>query len=500
VTSFDGDSRLYALVLAYLLARRGGSALVRIVAPAVLAGLVLVKFSAGVAALLALGLAGLEDLTRRRAPVPWCAAAAALVGLWLLCRQPLVALPAFLRGSLLVAGGYPEGLSLGSDDGLVDVGLLASAAACTAFAALRGGLPGDRRQVVVGGAGLLAVGGLLVRAGLVRQDAGHVLLALAAFAAAYCLVAVRARGRWTAPVALVVAATFLLGLGRTQPGPVAAVGRRCLEAPLRLLVGALALVDGRRDAERAAALEEVRRLHPIAARARGRVDLYPARFLVALAPGLDYAPRPVWQSYAAFTPELLERNTARLRGESPPDSVLVQLDPVDGHLATQEDGPSWPLLRAGYDVVGRDEYTLLLARRAAPRRARVEPLSAARVGFGALVEVPPGGPVWATIDVQPTLTGRALRAAWKAPPLILQVNHADGVATLHRFVRATGRAGFVLSPAFRTFDDLVTFFEGGPPAPQAIATHLFVTVEGGTSAAYEPAFEVTLGRLVLEEP
>lgn len=513
--SFDTDSRFYALVVAFLLARHVASRALLLATSAALAAGLLMKFSVGVAAAAVLGLVALEDLSRRRLPASGLVACGALALLWLLCRQPPAGLIDYLRGSLEITSGYGEAMSVTSNAWFDSTFELAGLWACVAFVAWRLGPGGDRRRGVVTALGLLGLSALVAKASLVRQDAGHVLLGLATYGVTLGLVAAPALGapaeavtaharsgrRAALRCGLLAALLFASGLARgANHDPLLLLGRACLDAPARPTVGLWAWASGGFEAAREAAQAELRRQHPVGARATGTVDVFPHGMAIALAHGLDYAPRPVWQSYKAYTPDLLRRNAERLRGPRAPASILLGVDPIDGRLSTQEDGPCWPVLRTRYDVAGVDSATLLLTRRQVPRAARLVPLADLEVGFDEPIDLPRVDVLWATVDVRLTAAGRALLAAYKVPTVSLVLTDADGVVWPLRLVRATGAEGFVLSPWVRTVEDAEAFLRGraaSGPLPVRLALRLNGPA-ALTSRAFEPRARITLARLAVE--
>ena len=64
--------------------------------------------------------------------------------------------------------------------------------------------------------------------------------------------------------------------------------------------------------------------------------------------GNQWSPRPVLQSYSAYTKELSLQNAAHLLGERAPRNVLFNVQPIDNRLPSLEDGSSWPVLLANY--------------------------------------------------------------------------------------------------------------------------------------------------------
>jgi hypothetical protein len=127
----------------------------------------------------------------------------------------------------------------------------------------------------------------------------------------------------------------------------------------------------------------------------GTVDAYPTDVSALLSHGFDYEPRPVLQSYAAYTPRLSALNAAHLRGSRAPENLLLDIAPIDARLASMEDGASWieicdairwrptPEASSGYDDA-RTRWRLPILGRSPPRPPRLASRSAsARRGVAA---------------------------------------------------------------------------------------------------------------------
>jgi len=106
----------------------------------------------------------------------------------------------------------------------------------------------------------------------------------------------------------------------------------------------------------------------------------------------NFNPRPVFQSYAAYTPQLDGLNAAHLAGAQAPDLVLVKFGSIDGKHPFVEDPASWRTLLDRYDIRTGDAATLLLGRRNAPRWMKPELIAESTVTLGADLAIPESAP------------------------------------------------------------------------------------------------------------
>ena len=194
----------------------------------------------------------------------------------------------------------------------------------------------------------------------------------------------------------------------------------------------------------------------------GSVDVFPSKLIVGVAHGLDLRPRPVLQSYAAFTPALIDRDALHFRGDNAPDHVLISIGEIDNRLPTMEDSRAWFELLANYELTDSSDDLLTLSRRERPVLAlSPEPEIRTTVRFGELVNVPPAmaSPVWCRIQINPSLAGRAASILYRLPELRLQLQSNDGVDREFRLLPGAASAGFLVSPVVETREDLIRLWE-----------------------------------------
>ena len=210
-----------------------------------------------------------------------------------------------------------------------------------------------------------------------------------------------------------------------------------------------------------AALAHIRLDHPLPALSGG-VDVYSTNQAVVLAHGLSWQPRPVLQSYSAYTPVLARLNEQHLLGASAPDWILFAVEPIDGRMASQEDGDSWAHLLTGYAPVERVRDGLLLHRRntsdrAPPQTGRVLLERAARLGER--IAMPQdAGPLMLSIQAERNILGRLMHTAFKSGSLALDIELATGQVRQLRVVSGMLSDGVLLSPLVETTDEFALLY------------------------------------------
>jgi hypothetical protein len=194
----------------------------------------------------------------------------------------------------------------------------------------------------------------------------------------------------------------------------------------------------------------------------GTVDIYSYEQAIPLASGADWSPRPVLQSYSAYTPALEKIDEQHLRGASAPDWVLLDLLAIDGRLPSLEDGLSWPALLDNYAVSSFDGQIAVMHKNEVIRtNSSLDVIYQNKQSLGSTITLPEAdGPLFAEIDIKPTMLGRLLTALFNPPQLGMVVHLRNGSSGEYRVVSDMMRTGFILSPLVRNTSDFVSLATG----------------------------------------
>lgn len=179
----------------------------------------------------------------------------------------------------------------------------------------------------------------------------------------------------------------------------------------------------------------------------GGSDIYSYNQTALIASGNRWSPRPVPQSYSAYTPELARLNRDFLLGPHAPENIFFSVETIDRRLPSLDDGPSWPILLQRYAPAGTPQGMLLLKRRA-DRPSPPSPVTEEKQFlFGQAVPLPGGAArLYAQFDIKPTLLGRLAGLVFRTSQIELQLTLADGTRERYRLIPGMAKAGFLLSP------------------------------------------------------
>jgi hypothetical protein len=186
---------------------------------------------------------------------------------------------------------------------------------------------------------------------------------------------------------------------------------------------------------------------------------------VVLVNGLTYAPRPVFQSYIAYTPGLEALNLAFYRSGLAPAFVLWRQETVDSRFPTSDDAQLVPEMRRAYEVQLKEGgYVLLKRVREMPLQPLRRVLLAERkANLGDVIPVPESGgsPVWMQAGLVLTAMGRVRALAYRPPQIWMKVRDTAGKESTWRIVPAVAADGFLLAPFIEMTSDFAAFMSDG---------------------------------------
>ena len=457
------------------------------------------------------------DTVWRQRRLPWTLLiyCSSLLFFWRLGGQHWSLLLPYLHNSWQIFSGYTGAMSQVTATESSDVRLFLAGTVLLAALTLCLTMRRHRHFGILPLTGMVFVLFSAFKYGYVRHDAHELAATSQLVLAALTVLAIAqpwAREKGTVVVLLLtVAVIFTLGFNLTTLARYArggfsstladTFGLRSLAAPLAVTQGSTPFVRAQENYY--AQLRDRAPLPPIT----GSVDLYPWSQILLFANDTAYRPRPVMQSYSAYTPELAEMNAAFLRGEHAPENILFSIYPIDNHYPSEDDGLSWPDLLSRYEVLSNDTNGfLLLHHSVTPRDFRKIPLQDSVISFLSPAAVPSAhdGPIWAEIEIDQSLFGRIFSTLYKPPQIMLAVTLADGRTGKFRLIPGMARAGFLLSPFIGDGDSFARLASPKSSSllagPEVKSLAIFVADGTGPSACYVGSIKLRLYRLEISAP
>lgn len=387
------------------------------------------------------------------------APAVALAGFWLAAGQPIAGLPDYFANMVPISSAYMEAMALGGSVGDIAFYLIGGLAVLLAIA-----LQPHARLLLVCSSLLYLF--MAFKAGFVRHDGYHAMIASTALVVAALLFPLISSGSRAAVPVVVLAVlcwvTFDVKYARPAPDWIGVeIARFYANAwqGLRARLTEPAWL-ARSYAAAAARLESMAGFPPLA----GTTDIYAHEQSLLLASGNQWAPRPVFQSYAAYTPELASINRAHLLGPKAPDNVIFRVQPIDRRFPALDDGPSWPVLLERYRPIRlENNFLILVKRETATPGAEPQLLAGGAAGFGEVVNLPDtDGWIYAEIALDKTPLGRLAEIVYRLNELEVSIELRDGSKRRFRLIPGMARAGFLLSPLVENTAEFAMLY--GEPA------------------------------------
>lgn len=191
------------------------------------------------------------------------------------------------------------------------------------------------------------------------------------------------------------------------------------------------------------------------------VDVYPWDLAIIPANGLNWRPRPVIQSYAAYTPWLDARDAEHFASAQAPEFLIwhrtdgdrnvngTGLGGLDGKLTWNDEPQTMLALLAHYEqVLAQGRFTLL--RKREPLEVTATPVLGVRqAAWGVWIAVPDPGPgVWrAKVHLPAGLRRRLKRSLYKDDRFQVMMKDADGRVYTYRIAPKNAEEGLWISPA-----------------------------------------------------
>jgi hypothetical protein len=195
---------------------------------------------------------------------------------------------------------------------------------------------------------------------------------------------------------------------------------------------------------------------------QGTTDIYSYDQASLLASNNKWNPRPIIQSYSAYTPMLAQINEQHLRGNSAPDNVLFRVQPIDGRLPSLEDGLSWPALFDNYKVTNLDKDLAYLRKKQIIQSSSTYDVifeGTHMTGVDIILPVN-NDPIFAEVVLEPTILGKLLGVVFKPPELKIKMKLKDGTSKDYRVLSNMMQSSFLISPLVQNTKDFVFLATG----------------------------------------
>ena len=200
------------------------------------------------------------------------------------------------------------------------------------------------------------------------------------------------------------------------------------------------------------------------------IDSYPYYQGVIIASELNYKPRPVIQSYSAYTKELRELNSNHLLSDNAPENILFAIDEIDNRLPTMMDSPSWIHILNRYDLVGSFNKINILELHFKKKdkdkfdNLTFKEISSKEYAFNETIEVPKNqSQVFVSMKLKKTAFGKLISFLFRGQLYKMNLTLANGQTAPFKIVPGMIETPFLLSPLVYDTQSFLDYYNGTNP-------------------------------------
>ncbi len=417
---------------------------------------------------------------------------------WTISGQSLADLPAYLSSMLPIIEGYSSAMSVYGRSFVLELYLLAALATAGVLAFSERRMLRPMTLLVLT---LVLVCFLVFKAAFVRHD-GHATIAGGFIALMGVITATLVSEKSRYAVLLAALTSWGAVNGTTDHSTPLSMTRHVISVYYNTAAGFItSLTD---PALRMAAYKGQMSL----LRDDGRIgaldgtsDIYSYNQWALISSGNAWAPRPVPQSYSAYTPDLAYLNRDHLLGPDRPDNLIFEVQPIDGRLPSLEDGASWPAILANYtpEAILPAGLKLLFKGQEKLSTAPIRKISDGMYGLNQLIPIPVAeGPIFVEIGMDRTFAGTLENTLFKTGLVDIQAILMDGSERKFRYIPEMGRSGFVLSPFIDETSDFTLLF-GDPTFSAGKRVKSFRIAPREDSSVWYPQISVAFYKLAVKQ-
>jgi hypothetical protein len=191
----------------------------------------------------------------------------------------------------------------------------------------------------------------------------------------------------------------------------------------------------------------------------GSCDIYSYGQAFLLASKNNWNPRPVFQSYSAYTPSLIHKNETHLLGENSPENILYKVETIDNRLPCMDDGASLPIILTNYSPVGINNGYIFLKKDSHENKVQKSIILEKKIMADENIRIPVSmDHVFLQINVKPTILGKLTNILYKTPQLSINLILHDGSTRKFRIVSGMVRTDVLVSNLIENTEDLLLLY------------------------------------------
>lgn len=195
-----------------------------------------------------------------------------------------------------------------------------------------------------------------------------------------------------------------------------------------------------------------------------KVDIFPWDIALLWAYNISWSPRPVIQSYSAYTQYLDNLNAQHFSKDKAPDAILYSFKSIDERYPLFDEPSTFASILNNYTLVGRSGEFLLLSYKPEKNLQLIEEkLGSVMVEPGQPIKIPQykSGSVFGHIELKYSTFGKIMKTFYK--PALAHIRFKFSNSTYsrdYRFIPGVSMNGVFLSRYVGNLEDLESVFSG----------------------------------------
>jgi hypothetical protein len=230
------------------------------------------------------------------------------------------------------------------------------------------------------------------------------------------------------------------------------------------------------------------------------IDIIPWEISLVPANQLNWKPRPVFQSYAAYTNTLDDKNFESLSKEER-DYIFYQFQSIDNRHPFFDEPKTFSHVFCNYkpsvDIPGfikTPRFTNMILL----EKLKLSRCSSPLQGKSLLInwddsiriESTNNDMISASVKFHYSTIGKIVKNLFRIPPVIMRIDYTDGSQKAYRIIPENSENGVIVSHLPRNDDEAMSFFQGELPAK--VKSFSFHTIN---SMVFTPNIEISLSGL-----
>jgi hypothetical protein len=207
---------------------------------------------------------------------------------------------------------------------------------------------------------------------------------------------------------------------------------------------------------------------------RKKVDIIPWEISLVAANQLNWKPRPIFQSYSAYTKSLDNLNFESYVKE-PRDYIFYDFTSIDGRHPFFDEPKTFSHVLCNYQLSAdasnfintkKQVSLILLEKRNSSRCSSIFLSDKLSINWNTVypIEISEGTITRASIKFKYSLIGKIYKTIFRAPPVMMKIDYLDGDQKTYRIIPENSENGVIVSHLPRNANEALSFWQGQLPA------------------------------------